>query len=161
MLSTIGMKLAQSIFAAPWLLTACASAPMKNPTLCQLAENREAYAGRSLTVEGFLLVSRLGTVVSDPTCGLCIGISWNDNAPQMRAHNAAIDRSQWESMMARVRVTGEVKLGDGNSLIDGPAWELDLTVAEVLSARQLPEEDAIRYLDWLDGPSEGPFQPSR
>lgn len=142
--------------------TGCASGPKAPPTLCQLAEAREAYAGQRLTVEGYLLVGGHGSTVSDPRCGYGVGIAWyRDEPPSMRAFAAVARRSQWEPMMVRVRVTGEMK----REREPGPAgertWYLDLSAAEVLSARPLPDVDRERYLIWLEGPSPAPFRPSR
>ena len=136
---------------------------MANPTLCELARNREAYAGRAVTVEGILLASRHDSVVVDPRCGWGIGISWfEEDVPWMREFDAVAERPLDETMMARVRVTGVVRRESQPSWPGLPrAWILKLAKAEVLEAYPISDSDYDRFLEWRDGPSKGPFQPSR
>lgn len=144
-------------------LVACSrQAPVEWPTLCQLGEAREAYAGRTLTVEGYLLVSAHGSVVTDPRCGYGIGVTWTaGTSPQLRAFDALAGRMlALEPWIARVRVTGVMRQ-DEHGEFAGRAWRLRLTAAEILSQRRLAPKDEDRYMSWLEGPSPAPFQSAR
>lgn len=140
--------------------TACAAPPPERPTLCQFAATREAYAGRTLTVEGYLLVSRDGSALTDPSCATGVGIAWrSEDDPRLRALNdVAHQMRTLEPWMVRVRVTGVVEQADGPL---GPFWQLRLAAADVLSAKRLPDQDRERFQRWLQGPSPAPFRPSR
>jgi hypothetical protein len=128
--------------------------------LCQLAENREAYAGESVTIEGYLLASQHGTVVSDPQCGYGIGLSWfEDDLPRLKKLESAAHRAKDGNVMARVRVTGEIKRDAIPGMAGEKAWRLDVAAADVLAERPLSPEDVERYLIWLEGPSSEPFRP--
>lgn len=59
-------------------------------------------------------------------------------------------------MMIRVRVTGRLTQNKGDETSD-----LYLSRAQVLSEQQLSDADGERYLRWFEGPSPGPFFPSR
>lgn len=136
--------------------------PKPNPSLCELAHNREAYAGRAVTVEGVLLVSRHGSVVIDPQCGWGIGISWyDDDVPWIREFDAMVARSFEQDMMVRARVTGIVRRETQGSFGLPPAWIIKLAKADVLEAYPVSEAEHERFLDWLDGPHDEPFRPKR
>ena len=151
------------------LLTACtprAPAPVtvERPTLCQLAAAREAYAGRTLTVEGYLLVSYHGSAIIDPRCGHGVGIKWSRaDGPRLQPLTDIADRMRnlepgpW---LVRIRITG-VMQQDEHEGFAGRPWQVRLDAAEVLSARQLPPEDETRFNRWREGPSAEPFRPSR
>lgn len=133
-----------------------------NPTLCELTRNRDAYAGRAVTVEGVLLVSRHGSVLIDPQCGWGIGISWyEEDVPWMREFDAAVDRSFQQDMIVRARVTGIVRREAHGLFGLPPAWILRLAEADVLEARSVSKSEHERFLDWLEEPGQEPFRPIR
>jgi hypothetical protein len=134
----------------------------ERPTLCQLAEHRADYAGRVLTVEGFLLVSRHGSTVSDPRCGYGMAVAWRrGTTPGLSRLSAMAEQFETEGPMVVVRVTGEVKQDQFHSLGGEHPWFLDLSDARILRVQPLVEADRDRYLTWLEGPSPEPFQPGR
>lgn len=142
-------------------LVGCVS-PKRDPTLCELSANREAYAGRAVTVEGILFVAYHGSVIVDPRCGLGIGISWFEaDLPWMREFDALTKRSGDEPLMATVRVTGIIERGKDTDLVGGRPWYLDLAKADVLEAYPVSEGEWDRFLDWLGGPHKEPFRASR
>jgi hypothetical protein len=144
------------------LLASCAPAPVGAPTLCQLAEAREDYVGQTVTVEGFLLVSDHGSVVTDPRCGYGMGITGeHGDLLRMKGLDAVAKQLTEEPIMVRVRVTGEVRQDRAESMIGGKGWHLDLVAADVLSAERIAQKDAHRYLRWLEGPSPEPYRQSR
>ena len=133
-----------------------------DPTLCELAHDRDVYAGRAVTVEGLLLVSRHGSVLVDPGCGSGIGISWfEEDVPQMREFDALAERSFQQDMMVKARVTGRVVRGTAGSFGLPPVWILRLAKAEVLEAYPVSQAEHERFLAWLDGPHKEPFRPTR
>jgi hypothetical protein len=130
-----------------------------NPSLCELAQNRDAYGGRTVTVDGVLMVSFHGAVIVDPQCGLGIGITWfAEDVPQMREFASAAKRAMGQNMMVRAHVTGVVQKEKRGSLGLPPAWTVRLTKADVLEARPVTDEEHKRFLDWLDGPHKEPFR---
>lgn len=132
------------------------------PTLCQLAEHRADYAGRVLTVEGYLLPSQHGTSVTDPRCGYGMGVTWNrGGTPGLNRLSGLIYRYRAEEMMLMVQVTGEMRLDRSRSLGGEHPWILDLSDARILRTQPIAEADRDRYLTWLEGPSAEPFRPSR
>ena len=139
-------------------LVACG--PRANPALCDLAQHRQTYAGRTVTVEGVLIVSAHGSVVTDPQCGAGIGIRWFRQDPSMRQLHSVAMQSLAKTMLVRVRLTGRIRLADRPSIINERAWELDLIKAHVLEARAISDRDNDRFETWLDGPSKGSFQPT-
>ena len=131
-----------------------------NPSLCELTQKRETYAGRAVTVEGFLLVSHHGSAIVDPKCRGGIGVSWfEEDVPWMREFDAVAERSQAEAMMARVRVTGIVKRRSKPDWVGLRPWYLDLAKAEVLRANPISDVDMDRFLDSLTS-SENSAKPS-
>jgi hypothetical protein len=136
--------------------------PYENPTLCQLAEHREAYADRLVEVEGELLSSRHGSVVSDPRCGYGVGISWwESDVPRMQEFDRIARRADGEPIRARVRVQGVMRQDENVGMSGERAWSLHLSQAHVLRAVRLSEDDWRRYLAWYDGPSSEPFRPTQ
>ncbi|TMJ20064.1 MAG: hypothetical protein E6G92_10005 [Alphaproteobacteria bacterium] len=132
------------------------------PTLCQLAEHRSDYAGRTLMIEGYFLASQHGSSVGDPRCGYGIGVTWRGGrTPGLRRLGDLGERFRSEGMMILVRVTGEAKQDRSASLGGEQPWLLDLSDAPILRAQPIAEADEERYLSWLEGPSPSPFQPSR
>lgn len=111
----------------------CTSAATGTPTLCEVAANREAYAAQIITVEGLLHVSRHGSSIGDPACGQGIPIEWyeTDGLPEL---DAVADRALAQPIAVRIRVTGEMKRGEGSPLLNLPYWYLRLGSAEVLDA---------------------------
>lgn len=150
------MKLCASVFIL-LPLAGCAVSPKPNPTLCELAQNREAYAGVTVTVDGVLLASRHGALVVDPTCGMGIGLA----GPPMPDFEALLERSQLQTMMVRLRVRGVVKQRMDPDWVGGRPWQLDLTKVQILEALPIAKVDEARFLKWRNGPSKEPFRPSR
>jgi len=147
-----------SLFA----LCSCGLPSKPNPALCELAPNREEYAGQKVTVEGILLVSYHGSVVVEPRCDMGIGIEWfDDDLPWMREFDAIAERSQTETMMARVRATGIVKQKPHPDMTGGRPWYLDLTAAKVVEAYPIAKAHEGRFERWRSGLSPEPFRPSR
>ena len=140
-----------SLVAALSLLAGCAPTPTDVPTLCQLAQHRGAYAGRRLTVEGHLLSSRHGTVLSDPRCERGIGIEWRDEGRGFAALTEIAQRSQVEPLVVTVRVTGEVKWRPSSMFRNAIDWYLDLESAEGLTVAPLPPGEKARYIETLYG----------
>jgi hypothetical protein len=143
-------------------VAACSETRGGSPPLCELAEAREDHAGRTLTIEGYLLVGRHVSVVTEPRCGLGIAIVWfDDDAAAMPEFARVATESQEGDVMARVRVTGRTVQERGPGFAGERAWQLELSAAEVLNAQRIPDADRERYVRWLSGPSPEPFVPSR
>ena len=116
---------------------ACAPTPNEMPTLCQLVAHRGAYAGRELTVEGYLHVSRHGSWIEDPACERGFAITWADDASDLSALNRAADEAA-EAVFTgeptrRVRLTGVVKWERSRELRNAIRWYLDVVNARVLN----------------------------
>jgi hypothetical protein len=138
-------------------VSACAAAPDVNPTLCQLAEQPQIYRHRTVAVEGILLASRHGTSVRDPGCGRGIALTWDSDDPSSWAVNAATRNSSNQTMV-QIRATGQLE----RHRFEGQrTWILALTNIKVTRSQTISDVDAHRYLVWLEGPSQGPFRPSR
>ena len=135
--------------------------PRVNPALCELAAHRETYANQAVTVEGVLLVTRHGTVISDPQCGAGIAISWRKQDRNLRQLSAMATRSLAKTMLVRVRVGGKVKEVDHFGMVTGGAWIIDLFDARILEAYPISDRDQASFQKWSEGPSAGPFQPTR
>jgi hypothetical protein len=148
-----------SIFAPTAL--ACSSAADDAPTLCQVAEHTYAYAGRTLSLEGLLYVSRHGSSLSDPRCGRGLSLSWNDGVLALSEFDAVVDRSMWEPLIVRVRVTGRIQREHERGWLGLRVWQFAIADAELLSVDPILDVDVDRYLSWFQGPSPEPFQPSR
>jgi hypothetical protein len=143
-------------------LLTCGQTPDANPTLCQLAEAREKYARQTVTVEGYLLVSRHGSVLTDPSCGYGVGLTWyEDDAVRLKDVAAVASRFSREPLMVRVKASGQMQQDATPNMVGTRSWNLAPATAEVLSVHPLPEQDVERYLRWLEGPSPEPFRPSR
>ena len=129
------MKIAPfSLLGIGAAVVACSSASSANPTLCELAQNREAYAGRTLTVEGRLLVSRHGSAIEDPRCDDGIRMEWFEGeAPGFRELNAVAEHAQTERLEVILRVTGVMMRAGRSELVNEPYWYLRLRTAQVLS----------------------------
>jgi hypothetical protein len=131
----------------------------RNPPLCELAQNRDAYGGRTVTVTGVLMVSHHGSVIVDPQCGLGIGISWfEEDVPRMKEFDSVAMRSMGQNMAVTVHVTGIVQREKRGSFGLPPAWIIRLTKADVVEARPVTDDEHKRFLDWLDGPHKEPFR---
>ena len=140
---------------------ACSSGAADPPNLCQVAERTYAYAGRTLSLEGFLRVSWHGSSLNDPGCGRGMAVSWSDDVPAFRELDAVADRAVWDTLMVKIRVTGQVRREQERERLGLRVWQLDIATAEVLSMEPIPASDGQRYSDWLDGLAADSFQPSR
>ena len=103
-----------------------------NPTLCELASNRSAFADQTVTVEGTLLVSKHGTTVEDASCDNGIPISWRANSPALREITEIAERGIVERHTVKVRMTGQMKLVQGSSFLNEPYWQLQVTSGQLL-----------------------------
>ncbi len=113
-------------------LIGCSSAP-KDPTLCELAANRSAFAGRTITVEGTLLVSKHGNAVEDEACGKGIPVSWEGSDQNLRELSAVVaHRAPVQRGTAKVRVTGQMRQVSKSAFLNEPYWELRLSSAQML-----------------------------
>jgi hypothetical protein len=143
------------------MLAGCTPATAE-PSLCELSQTRENYAGRSLTIEGVLLASRHGHALIDPSCGRGIGIEWTaHDVPRMSEFNAAVERSlePGQDMMATARVTGTVTRSNRSSFgMPTTTWVLKLTDADVLESSGVEQ---TKFLDWLNSPRDEPFRAVR
>jgi hypothetical protein len=107
--------------------------PVTNPSLCQLSNNRAAYADSVLTVEGELLVTIHGSTIEDRSCNGGIPIRWNERQrPALREFNAVARGAGFDETI-RVRVTGEIRRAERSEFVDDPYWYLDLRTAEIRS----------------------------
>lgn len=114
-------------------LLGCSSAS-SNPTLCELAENRSAYADQVVTVEGTLLVTDHGTNIEDASCDKGVAANWRDDSPDLREITDIIVREgeMIERYSMAVRVTGQMELVQSSGLVKGPVWELQVTSGQLL-----------------------------
>jgi hypothetical protein len=146
------------LFGLTLTLIGCAQ-PAPNPTICQLARNRDLYAGQTVTVEGLLLVSHHGSALIGSDCGEGIGLSWfAEDVPGMRDFDAAAARSLQRRTLVRARVTGKVKREEHGQFGLPPALTLSLASADVLEERPISELEHKRFLDWIGGPHHEPFK---
>jgi hypothetical protein len=103
-----------------------------NPTLCELASSRGAFADQTVTVEGTLLVSKHGSTVEDASCDNGIPISWRDNSPALREIAEIAERGVVERHTIKVRMTGKMKLVQGSASRNKPYWQLQVTSGQLL-----------------------------
>ena len=139
------------------VLSAC---PLK-PTpvaLCALADKPPDLDGRTVSTEGFLLVSQHGSAIMDPTCGRGVVVTWYDTS-QLKSLTEIVARYRREGvMLVKLRVIGTM---EAKQYKEGPGGHLTLTQAQVLAAESLPEADKDRFITWLDIPSSAPFRRSQ
>ena len=127
--------------------------------VCDVALHRQDYNGWTLVLEGYLLASRHGSAVTDPRCGRGVAIAWRDSGGRMSRFGDVAERSQYEPLMVRIRVTGILRQDGRSGMVDEEFWLLHLTDAQLLSVQPVAEADADRYMRWLAGPSPAPFTP--
>ena len=113
----------------------CSALESKNPTLCELAAKRSAYAGRTLTVEGMLFITRHGSMVVDPGCDQGVPIEWYEDDGLHELSEIA-ERAQAKPRTIRVRVTGEMQRASRSQFLNEPYWYLRLRSAQVLGAER-------------------------
>jgi hypothetical protein len=112
-------------------LQGCSSAS-SNPTLCDLASNRSAFADQTVTVEGTLLVSKHGSTVEDASCDNGIPISWRDDSPALREITEIAEGGNVERHTVKVRMTGQMKRVQGSGFLNEPFWQLRVTSGQLL-----------------------------
>jgi hypothetical protein len=123
-------------------LVACAPAPRFATSICQVAAAPHAFRGRTLTVEGVLLASRHGIVITDPVCEAGVAIEWRGDAPGLRDLDDLVERALSYPPVrrtVRIRVTGEMKRESNRNWVGLQGWFLDLSSAEVLSSSAVGE----------------------
>jgi hypothetical protein len=113
------------------VLLGCSSAP-SNPTLCELAENRSAYADQEVTIVGTLLVSKHGINIEDLSCDNGVSVNWRNDSPDLREITDMVEGEIVERYSMRVRMTGRMKLVQSSGLIKGPIWQLQATSGQLL-----------------------------
>ncbi|MBV9884744.1 MAG: hypothetical protein JO276_17175 [Sphingomonadaceae bacterium] len=154
-----GVVASLALILSPWLSLV---ALPQQPTLCELAKHRAAYAGQVLTVEGYLIASQHGSSIGDPRCGYGIGVTWrSEDSPDLRQLSTLADRFEIEAIMIQLRVSGAVRQDRSITFAGEPSWLLELSDARILRAQPLRQADWYRYMNWLAGPSPAPFVPSR
>ena len=119
-------------------LVGCSSATTEDPTLCELSVNRGAYAGRTVTVEGLLLVSRHGSLLEDVNCDGGIPIEWYEG-DGLHELDAAVGRDLNQPPRTKVRVTGEMRRAARSAFLNEPYWYLRLQSADVLHTGPHPD----------------------
>jgi hypothetical protein len=112
----------------------CSLADAK-PTLCQLAANRSAYAGQTVTVEGLLLVGFHGSALEDPSCHTGVPIAWFES-DGLTDLNTAAARARREPLKIKVRVTGKMQQAPPHDLVNEPYWELRVRAARVITSER-------------------------
>ena len=119
-------------------LSGCAQPAGASPSLCQLAETPHVFHGKTLTVEGVLLISRHGSAITDATCEAGVAIQWRGNERRLAELNDVVERDLTLSGVprtVRIRVTGEMKRATTPDWVGLRGWFLDLNSADVLSDR--------------------------
>lgn len=128
------LLLALGSFAA--MAGSCAQPAGGSPSLCRIAESPHAFRGMALTVEGLLLVSRHGSVLTDAGCERGVAIQWRRSEGGLAKLDDVVERELAPEAVpraVRIRVTGEMKQARTPDWIGLQGWYIDLNGADVLS----------------------------
>jgi hypothetical protein len=112
-------------------LAGCSSVS-SNPTLCELAADRSAFANQTVTVEGTLLVSRHGSTIEDAACDNGIAIDWRGDNQGLREITEIVEGEVVKRHTIKVRMTGQMKLVQRQAFINEPYWQLQVTSGQLL-----------------------------
>jgi hypothetical protein len=114
------------------LAVGCSANEADAPTLCEIAARPQAYADRQLSIEGDLLMSRHGTIVTDARCEGGVVIGWRGETPGLVSLNNFARRWDLDPFLqARVRVTGRM-VRDETPFQGMLGWHLNLIAGEII-----------------------------
>ena len=127
-------------------------------------ERREHFNGRTVTIEGHVLVDTHGIHLLEPGCNREFNLDWQDSTPGGRELENLDGRLRAQKIMVIVRATGEVRdepvhyaNGSVNLLgLNGP--RIRLARVRILSRQSLSRQEWRRYREWLADPRGDPFE---